>query len=53
MIVIYDFIAIFVSGIPLKKLHGFITYSNTLSIDYKIKSNMYLLILFKLICLYI
>ena len=52
MIVIFKFIAISVSGIPLEKVCGFITYSNVLPIDYKIKSNMYLLILFKLTCLY-
>ena len=48
MVVIYNFIATSVSGIPLEKVYGFITYSNVLSIDYKIKSSMYLLILFKL-----
>ena len=36
----------------LEKVYGFITYSNVLSIDYKIKSSMCLLILFKLTCLY-
>ena len=41
-----------VLGFPLEKLYGFITYSNVLSIDYKIKSSMYLLILLKLTCLY-
>ena len=41
-----------VSGIPLEKLYGFITYSNILSIDYKINSSTYLLILFQLTCLY-
>ena len=48
MIVIYNFTAASVSGILLEKVYGFITYSNVLSIDYKIKSSMYLLILFKL-----
>ena len=52
MTVIYNFIATSVLGIPLEKVYGFITYSNVLSTDYKIKSNMYLLILFKLTCLY-
>ena len=52
MIVIYNFIATSVSGIPLEKVCGFVTYSNVLSIDYKIKSSMYLLILLKLTCLY-
>ena len=52
MTVIYNFIAASVSGIPLKKVYGFITYSNVLPIDCKIKSNMYLLILFKLTCPY-
>ena len=52
MIVIYNFIVTSVSGIPLEKVYGFITYSNVLSIDYKIKSSIYLWILFKLICLY-
>ena len=52
MIVIYNFIVTSVLGIPLEKVYGFITYSNVLSIDYKIKSSMYLLILFKLTCLY-
>ena len=47
MIVIYNFIATFVSGIPLEKGDGVITYSNVLSID-EIKSSIYLLILFKL-----
>ena len=35
MIVFYNFIATSVSGIPLGKVHGFITYSNILFIDYK------------------
>ena len=52
MIIIYNFIAASVSGIPLEKAYGFFTYSNVLSIDCKVKSSMYLLILFKLICLY-
>ena len=52
MIVIYNFIATSVSGIPLEKVCGFVTYSNVLSIDYKIKSSMYLRILLKLTCLY-
>ena len=52
MIVIYNFIVTSVSGIPLEKVYGFITYSHVLSIDYKIKSSIYLWILFKLICLY-
>ena len=52
MIVIYNFIATSVSSIPLEKVYGFTTYSNVLFIDYKIKSSMYLLILFKLTCLY-
>ena len=46
------FIATSVLDIPLEKVYGFITYSNVLSIDYKIKSSMYLLILFKLTCRY-
>ena len=36
MIVIYNFIATSILGIPLEKVYGFITYSNELSIDYKI-----------------
>ena len=51
MIVIYNLIATFVSGIPLEKVSRVITYSNVLSID-KIKSSIYLLILFKLTFLY-
>ena len=51
MTAIYNFIATSILGIPLEKVYGFITYSNVL-IDYKIKSSMYLLILFKLTCLY-
>ena len=43
MIIICNFIATSVLGIPLEKVYGFITYSNVLSIDYKIKSSMYLL----------
>ena len=49
MTVIYNFIATSVSGIPLKKVYG---YSNVLPMDCKIKSNTYLLILFKLTCPY-
>ena len=45
------FIVIFNKG-ALEKMYVFVTYSNVLSINYKIKSNMYLLILFKLTCLY-
>ena len=52
MTVIYNFLATSILGIPLEKVYGFITYSNVLFIDYKIKSSMYLLILFKLTCLY-
>ena len=52
MIVIYNFIATSVLGIPLEKVYGFITYSNVLSIDCRIKSSKYLLILLKLTCLY-
>ena len=52
MIVIYNFIAASVLGIPLEKVYEFFTYSNVLSIDCKIKSSIYLLILFKLIRLY-
>ena len=52
MIVIDNFIATSVSGIPLEKMYGLITYSNVLSIDYNIKSSMYPLILFKLACFY-
>ena len=37
MTVIYNFIATSVLGIPLDKLYGFITYSNVLSVDCKIK----------------
>ena len=51
MIVIYNFIAS-LSRVPLEKGYGFITYSDVLSIDYKIKSSMYLVILFKFTCLY-
>ena len=36
MTVIYNFIATCVLGIPLEKVYGFITYSNVLSIDYKV-----------------
>ena len=49
MTVIYNFIAASVSGIPLEKVYGFITYSNVLFIDYKIKSSMYLLLLLLLL----
>ena len=52
MIVIYNFIATSVLGIPLEKVYGLITYSNVLSIDSTIESSKYLLILFKLTCLY-
>ena len=48
MIVIYKFTTASVSGISFKKVYGFIIYSNVLSIDYNIKSSVYLLILFKL-----
>ena len=40
MIIIYNFNATSTSGIPLEKVYGFITYSNVLSIDYKIKSSI-------------
>ena len=53
MTVIYNCTATSVSGIPLEKVYGFITNSNVLPIDYKIKSSMHLLILFKLTRLYI
>ena len=33
MIAIYNFISTSVLGIPLEKLHGFITFFNVLSID--------------------
>ena len=49
MTVSCNFIATSISGIPVEKVYRFITYSNVLSIDYKIKSSMYLLTLFKLI----
>ena len=49
MTVIYNFIATFVLGILLEKVYGFITYSNVLFIDYKIKSSMYLLLLLLLL----
>ena len=52
MTIIYNFTVTSVLGMPLEMVYGFITYSNILSIDYKIKSSMYLLLLFKLICLY-
>ena len=53
MIVIGNFIATSVFGIPVEKVYGFITYCNVLSVEHKIKSSMYLLILFKLTCLYL
>ena len=37
MIVIYNFIATSISGMPLEKVCGFITYSNILSIWDKVK----------------
>ena len=40
MIVIYNFISTSVLGIPLEKVHGFITFFNVLSIDYKMKLSM-------------
>ena len=43
MTVIYNFIATSVLGIPFEKVYGFITYSNVLFIEYKIKWSMYLL----------
>ena len=46
MIVIYNFIVTSVLGIPLEKVYELIIYSNVLSIDCKIKSSMYLLVLF-------
>ena len=52
MTVVYNYIAASVLAIPLEKVYGFITYSNVLSIGYKIKLSMYLLIFFKLTCLY-
>ena len=51
-IAIYNLIATSISGMTLEKVYEFITYSNVLSIDYKMKSSMYLLILFKLTHLY-
>ena len=42
MIVIYNFIATSVLGIPLEKVYGLITYSNVLSIDSTIESSKYL-----------
>ena len=53
MTVIYNFIATSVSGISLKKMYGFITYSYVLSIDYKIKSSIYQLIVFVDLSLYL
>lgn len=53
MTVIYNFIATSVSNFPFEKVYGFIAYPSALSIGYKVKSSMYLLILFKLICLYL
>ena len=52
MTVIYKFSATSILGITLEKMYDFITHSNVLSIDYKIKSRMYLLILFEWTCLY-
>ena len=52
MTIIFNFIATSVLGIPLEKVYGFISHCNVLYIDYKIKSSMDMLILFKLICLY-
>ena len=52
MTVIYNLVATSVLGIPLEKLYGVMTYSNVFSIDYKIKSSTYLLILFKLTSFY-
>ena len=52
MTVIYKFIVTSVLDITLEKMYGLITYSNVLSMDYKIKSSVYLLILFKWTCLY-
>ena len=46
MTVIYNFVATSVLGIPLEKVYELIIYSNVLSIDCKIKSSMYLLVLF-------
>ena len=53
MTVIYNFIATCVLGIPLEKVYGFITYSDVLSIDYKIKSSIYQLIVFVDLSLYL
>ena len=53
MIVIYNFIATSISGISLENVYGFITYSNVLSIDYKIKSSMYQLMVFVDLSLYL
>lgn len=48
MVIISNFIATSVSGFPFEKMYEFITfYSNVLSIDYKVKSSMYLPILFQ------
>ena len=52
MTLIYKFSATSVLSITLEKMYDFITHSNVLSIDYKIKSSMYLLILFEWTCLY-
>ena len=52
MTIIFNLIVTSVLGIPLEKVYGFITYCDLLSVDYKIKSSMYLLIIFKLTCLY-
>ena len=48
----YMDIIVYTWGLSIEKVYRFITYSNVLSIDYKIKSSMHLLILFKLTCLY-
>ena len=48
----YMDIIVYTWGLSIEKVYRFITYSNVLSIDYKIKSSMCLLILFKLTCLY-
>jgi len=38
MIAIYNFISTSVLGITLENVHGFITFFNVLSIDYKIQA---------------
>ena len=48
----YMDIIVYMWGLSIEKVYRYITYSNVLSLDYKIKSSMYLLILFKLTCLY-